>query len=396
MPEPIRRPHIGGMQDTDLTPPPKPLEGVLVVSLEQAVAAPMATLRLAEAGARVIKVERPEGDFARGYDKAARGASSYFAWLNQGKESVALDLRDPEDAALMRRMVAKADVFVQNLATGAAGRLGLGAQELRAADPRLIACDISGFGAEGPNAKRKAYDLLIQAESGLVSISGGPGEMGRVGVSLADIGAGITAFGAIATALVRQARTGLGAHVGVSLFDVLAEWMTVPLLHHDNLDQGPKRMGLAHPSIAPYGAFATADGRLILISVQSDREWRVLAQEVLGRPELAEHPDFAANTARVANRAATDEAVGAAFASLDFAAIRAALDKARIAWGEVSDLAGLSRHPHLRRVAARLGAELGAGEVDLPASAARADWAGAGAVPALDAQGEAIRREFAG
>lgn len=373
-------------------PPAKPLEGVLVVSLEQAVAAPMATLRLAEAGARVIKVERPEGDFARGYDRAANGAASYFAWLNQGKESVALDLRAPEDAALMRRLVAKADVFVQNFATGAAGRLGLGAAALRAADPRLIACDISGFGAEGPYATRKAYDLLIQAESGLVSVSGGPGEMGRIGVSIADIGAGITAFGAIATALVRQARTGLGAHLAVSLFDVLAEWMTVPLLHHDYLDRGPSRAGLSHPSIAPYGAFATADGRLILISVQSDREWRALAEQVLGRPALADDPGFATNNARVGNRRATDEAVAVAFAAHPFDAIRATLDEARIAWGEVNDLAGLSRHPHLRRVAVALST----GTVDLPAAAARADWSGPGPAPALDQHGAAIRSEFGG
>ncbi|WP_340107510.1 CaiB/BaiF CoA-transferase family protein [Pikeienuella sp. HZG-20] len=368
----------------------KPLEGVLVVSLEQAVAAPMATLRLAEAGARVIKVERPEGDFARGYDKAANGQSSYFTWLNQGKESVALDLKAPEDRAIMARMVSRADIFVQNLAVGAAGRLGLGATELRAADPRLIVCDISGFGAEGPYAKRKAYDLLIQAESGLASISGGPGEIGRVGVSVADIGAGITAFGAISAALVRQARTGLGAHVEVSLFDVLAEWMTVPLLHHAYLGKAPGRVGLAHPSIAPYGAFAAADGRLILISVQSDREWRALAREVLGRERLAEDPRFATNDARVANRAETDAAVAAAFGAQKFEAIRAALDDARIAWGEVNDVAGFAAHPHLRRVLATFG-DSGA---ELPAAAARADWAAPGRAPALDEHGPAIRAEF--
>ncbi|QIE57048.1 CoA transferase [Pikeienuella piscinae] len=378
-------PHVAA------APPPRPLEGVLVVSLEQAVAAPLATQRLAEAGARVIKVERPEGDFARGYDVAAKGVASYFAWLNQGKESVALDLRAPDDAALMARMVARADVFVQNLATGAADRLGLGAAALRAADPRLIACDISGFGADGPYATRKAYDLLVQAESGLVSVSGGPGEMGRVGVSVADIGAGITAFGAISAALVRQARTGLGAHVEVSLFDVLAEWMTVPLLHHDNLGQAPARVGLAHPSIAPYGAFATSDGRLILISVQSDREWGVLARDVLKRPELTEAEDFATNTARVRNRAATDGAVAEAFSALAFDAIREALDAARIAWGEVNDVAGLSRHPHLRRVAA----EITSGAVEMPAAAARTDWAAPGRVPEINEHGTRIRAEFA-
>lgn len=370
-------------------PLPKPLAGLLVVSLEQAVAAPLATLRLAEAGARVIRIERPEGDFARGYDRAANGRSSYFLWLNRGKESIALDLRDAADLALARRMVARADVFVQNFAHGAAARLGFGAAALRAADPRLIVCDVSGFGPDGPCAARKAYDLLIQAESGLVEVSGGPGERGRVGVSVADIGAGLTAFGAVAAALVRQARTGLGAHVEVSLFDVLAEWMTVPLLHHDYLGKAPGRVGLAHPSIAPYGAFTTADGRLLLISVQSDREWRALAA-ALGRAELAEHPDFATNGARTANRAATDGAVAQAFAARPAAALKDLLDRERIAWGEVNDVAGLSRHPHLRRVAA----EMEGATALLPAPAARTDWAGSGAAPALDAHGAALRAEF--
>ncbi len=370
---------------------PKPLSGLLVVALEQAVAAPLATRRLAEAGARVIKIERPEGDFARGYDRAANGGSSYFAWLNQGKESVALDLKAPADLALAHRMVARADVFVQNLAVGAAERLGLGAAALRAEDARLVTCGISGFGPTGPGAARKAYDLLIQAESGLIEVSGGPGPRGRVGVSVADIGAGLTAFGAISAALVRQARFGLGAEIEVSLFDVLAEWMTVPLLHHDYLGKAPGRVGLAHPSIAPYGAFATADGRLLLISVQSDREWRALAAEILGQRELGADPRFATNGARVAHRAETDEAVGAAFARRGAEELKALLDGARIAWGEVNDVAGLSRHPHLRRVTA----EIDARAVDLPASAARADWTGPAAAPAIDSHGAAIRAEFA-
>lgn len=370
----------------------KPLAGVLVVSLEQAVAAPLASARLAEAGARVIKIERPEGDFARGYDRAANGVASYFAWLNQGKESVALDLRDPADMALMRRMLRKADVFVQNLAHGAAARLGLGAAALRGEDPRLICCDITGFGTQGPEAARKAYDLLIQAESGLVSVSGGPGEPGRVGASVADIGAGLNAYGAVAAALVRQARTGMGAHVEVSLFDTLAEWMTVPLLHHDYLGVAPGRSGLAHPSIAPYGAFATADGRTILISIQSDREWAVLAEDVMGRPDMTGDPKFATNNARVDLRAETDAAVSAAFSALAFDQARAKLDAARIAWGEVNDVAGLSRHPHLRR--RRVAHEAGA--ADIPATAVKADWAGPAPAPALDQHGAAIRAEFGG
>ena len=370
----------------------KPLEGVLVVSLEQAVAAPLASARLAEAGARVIKIERPEGDFARGYDKAANGWSSYFVWLNQGKESIALDLKSPADAALMRRMLMKADVFIQNLAAGAAARLGFGAEEMMAANPKLVCCDITGFGSGGPYAARKAYDLLIQAESGLVSVSGGPGEMGRVGVSIADIGTGINAYGAITAALLRQARTGEGAHIETSLFDTLAEFMTVPLLHHDYLDKAPSRIGLAHPSISPYGAFPTAEGRLVLISIQSDREWRSLAAGVLEKPETGEDPRFATNDARVANRAETDGMVAAAFAATPISALRDKLEAAKIAWSEVNDVAGLSGHPHLRRVTAGFAD----GEARLPAAAARADWSGAGPVPSVDANGSAIRAEFDG
>lgn len=370
--------------------PMKPLDGVLVVALEQAVAAPLATMRLAEAGARVIKIERPEGDFARGYDDAANGASSYFAWLNQGKESVALDLKRDGDRALAGRMIAKADVFVQNLAHGAAARLGFGAADLRRRRTKLICCDVSGFGSVGPYAARKAYDLLIQAESGVVAVSGGPGEMGRVGVSLADIGTGLNAFGAISAALVRQARTGLGAHIEVSLFDTLAEWMTVPLAHHDHGPGAPKRAGLSHPSIAPYGAFSTAEGRVILISVQSDREWRALSENVLGAPALADDPRFAVNTARVANRAATDDAVATVFGREPAAALIERLDAARIAWGEVNEVSGLSAHPHLRR----FDVAHDAGAASLPATAAIADWTGAGRAPALDEHGPAIRAEF--
>lgn len=370
----------------------KPLEGVLVVALEQAVAAPLCTARLAEAGARVIKIERPEGDFARGYDKAANGVSSYFAWLNQGKESIALDLRDSDDMALMQRLVARADVFVQNLAYGAAGRLGLGANDLRGDRPELIYCSVSGFGSHGPYADRKAYDLLMQAESGIVSISGGPGEMGRVGASVADVGTGINAFGAISAALVRQARTGEGAEIEVALFDTLAEWMTVPLLHYDYGGKAPGRIGLAHPSIAPYGAFETAEGELVLIAIQSDREWKVLAADVIGDASLGDDPRFATNNARVANRTATDETVGAAFRQMTIPQLRSALDTARIAYGQVNEVSGLSNHPHLRR----FDVKTEAGTARMPASAHQTDWSGPAAAPALNAQGDAIRAEFGG
>ena len=283
------------MSGSDLTP----LSGKLVVTLEQAVAAPLCTCRLADAGARVIKIERPEGDFARGYDRAAAGGSSYFAWLNRGKESIALDLKTEADRHLMARLLAHADVFVQNLAVGAAERLGFGSAALRAVHPRLITCDISGYGEEGPYADMKAYDLLIQAESGLVSVNGAPGAYGRVGVSVADIACGMNAALGVTQALMRRERTGQGEGVAVSLFDAMAEWMTVPLLHYEGLGRAPERIGLAHPSIAPYGGFDCADGQTLLISIQSDREWAQLCEQVLGRPELAGDPRFATNDARV-------------------------------------------------------------------------------------------------
>jgi len=368
----------------------RPLEGVLVVSLEQAVAAPMASQRLAEAGARVIKVERPEGDFARGYDTAADGISSYFAWLNRGKESVALDLKDPADMAVMRAMLARADVFIQNLAHGATARMGLDAASLRAARPGMVVCDMSGYGPDGPYAQAKAYDLLVQAESGLIAISGAPGAFGRIGVSVVDIATGINAAGAIATALVRRFRTGEGASLGVSLFDSMAEWMTVPLLHHDYLGRAPGQAGLAHPTIAPYGAFPTRDGGTILISIQSDREWRVLAGEVMGRPDVAADPALATNNQRVAARARTDGEVAAWFATVTRAEAEARLSAARIAFGALNDVAALSRHPQLDRWQAAHEA----GSVALPMPAARADWLAEAAVPALDQHGAAIRDEF--
>lgn len=367
-----------------------PLEGVLVVSLEQAVAAPMASCRLADAGARVIKVERPEGDFARGYDRAANGVSSYFAWLNRGKESVALDLKAPDDLALMRRMLARADVFIQNLAVGAAERLGLGQDALQAANPRLIHCDMSGYGTEGPYARMKAYDLLVQAESGLISVSGAPGADGRIGVSVADIATGLNAALAISQALLRQARTGQGAYLETSLFASMAEWMTVPLMHHDYLGRAPGKVGLAHPSIAPYGAFRTRDGALILISIQSDREWRVLAGEVIGDAALATDPGLATNDQRVAARDRTDGAVQAWFGTVTRAEAEQTLHWHRIAFGALNDVAGLSAHPQLRRVT--YGHERG--QAALPAPPVLADWERPGSVPGLDEHGDAVRREF--
>ena len=374
--------------------PLRPLEGLLVVSMEQAVAAPTCTQKLADAGARVIKIERAEGDFARGYDKAAAGQSSYFVWLNRGKESIALDIKRPEDKALLGRMVAKADVFVQNLAPGAMARAGFGSAELRARHPRLITVDISGYGEEGDYARMKAYDLLVQAESGLASINGHPAGPGRVGVSVVDIATGMNAHAAVLEALIARGITGRGAGVAVSLFDAMADWMNVPLLFFEGTGRAPERMGLAHPSLSPYGAFATSDGVLVLISIQNEREWAQFCAGVLGEPGLPAREGWRSNTERVANRAAVDAHVAAAFARLTRAEAAARLDAAGTAYGFVNGVAEFARHPALRRIEAATPN----GPVSLAAPAPRLTGPArpAGRVPALDEHGAAIRLEFAG
>ncbi|MFG1230021.1 CaiB/BaiF CoA transferase family protein [Xanthobacter wiegelii] len=364
--------------------PRLPLDGLLVVAIEQAVAAPFCTARLADAGARVIKVERPEGDFARGYDDVANGQSSYFVWLNRGKESIALDLSLAEGRAALAALVDEADVLVQNLKPGALERLGFGREELRRAHPRLVVCSISGYGDAGPLAERKAYDLLVQAESGLASITGGPEGPARVGISVVDIATGATAYAAILEALLARAATGEGADIRVSMFDVMADWLSVPLLQHEG-GKSPRRVGLAHPSIAPYGVFSTGDGRQMLISIQSDREWAALARVFLGDAALATDPRFATNVARCANRAATDAAVAGAFAALDATAAVERLAEADVAFAFINDMAGLSAHPHLRRITV----ETPAGPVAMPAPAA--EFKGVprrfGSVPAIGDHG---------
>jgi itaconate CoA-transferase len=365
-----------------------PLSGLLIVSLEQAVAAPMCTCRLADAGARVIKVERPEGDFARGYDDLVHGESAYFVWLNRGKESVVLDLAKAEDKALLEAMLARADVLVQNLKPGAAAKLGFAPVRLRRDYPRLIVCSISGYGESGPYARRKAYDLLIQAEAGLAFVTGAPQAPARVGVSAADIAAGMNAYEAILEALMARARSGEGAEISISMFDAVADWMTVPLLQHEG-GKTPRRIGLAHPTIAPYGVFTTRDGADILISIQSDREWRVLANDVLGDAALAADPAFATNVERVKRRAETDARVQAAFGATDVAALSKKLAAAEIAFARVSDMAALARHPHLRRITIATPS----GPVSYPAPP-RARAQQYGAVPGLGEQSEKVRAEF--
>jgi itaconate CoA-transferase len=368
-----------------------PLEGLLVVSIEQAVAAPMCTCRLADAGARVVKIERPEGDFARTYDTLAGGECSYFVWLNRGKESAVLDLTTREDKALLEALLARADAFVQNLKPGALKKLGFAVERLRRVPPRLFVCSISGYGETGPYAERKAYDLLIQAEAGLASVTGGPEAPARVGVSIVDISTGLNAYEAILEALIARGRTGAGATLAVSMFDTVADLVTVPLLQHEG-GKPPRRMGLAHASIAPYGVFRTRDGADILIAIQNDREWRMLARDVLGDAALAADPKFATNVERVERRGETDGRVAAVFATIDVEPLIAKLIAADIAFGRVSDMADLARHPHLRRISVGLPQ----GQVSVPAPAPRREGEPRryGPVPALGAHTEKIRAEF--
>lgn len=335
------------------------LDGLLVVALEQAVAAPFCSSRLCDAGARVIKVERPEGDFARGYDEFAGGESSYFTWLNQGKESVVLDLRNRRDADLMKRMLARADVFVQNLAPGAVDRLGFSDSQLAALNPGLIRCHISGYGLQGddPEATLKAYDFLVQAEAGLVSLSGAAGHPGRIGVSVCDIGTGQAAHAAILEALIGRGATGMGRAINLSLFATMADWMAVPLMQFAATGKGPDPVGLAHPTIAPYEGFKTRDGQTILIAIQNDREWVRFCKAVLDAPEAAVDPRFAHNTDRVANRDAMRRLIDARFCALTTADAMTVLSEANIAYGRVNDVAGVAGHPalHTRNLINSLG-----------------------------------------
>ncbi len=324
-----------------------PLAGITVVSLEQAVAAPIAGRHLADLGARVIKVERVgEGDFARHYDTAVHGLASHFVWLNRGKESVALDLKDERGRQALRQLISGADVFIQNLAPGAAERLGLGADELRRDHPGLIVVNMTGYGTAGPHRDRKAYDMLVQAETGLCSITGTPEAAAKTGVPSSDIAAGLYALTAVQAALLRRMRTGGGATVDVSMFDATVEWLGHPMYMRMYQDVQLPRMGLSHAAIAPYDAYPTADGQ-ILIGVQNDRGWRTLVTEVFGRPELAEDPRFVTNVERVRHRGEVDAAVAAQTRRFGTAELDEMLAHSGIPAAELNDMAALIAHPQL-------------------------------------------------
>jgi len=369
------------------------LQGLLVISLEQAVAAPYAAGRLADAGARVIKVERPEGDFARGYDQDAKGHSSYFVWLNRGKESVALNLKQAEDLQILKNMISKADIFIQNLMPGALERLGIFTADLRAADPRLITCDISGYGSDGPFQQMKAYDFLVQAEVGLAEITGAPEQPGRVGVSICDIAAGMTAHQAILQALYARSRTGQGRGIEVSLFHALADWMNVPYIQSQYGGREIRRPGLHHPTIAPYGAYQCGDGRQLLLSIQNEREWQRLCSDVLGQPDLPTNPKFSSNVNRVANRAELDAILNAVFGADPIDAVAAKLQAAQIAFGRLNGMDEFAKHPQNRFVSVRTsGGEM---QILAPGAVVNGMVAPLGDVPDLGANSTAIREEFA-
>lgn len=368
------------------------LDGILVVALEQAVAAPYASCRLADAGARVIKLERAEGDFARGYDAFARGTSSYFVWLNHGKESCRVDLKTEADLTLVRAMLIEADIFIQNLAPGATERLGIGSERLREENPRLITCDISGYGADGPMRDRKAYDLLVQAESGLAGITGTEHGPSRVGVSVCDIATGMHAYEAILEALIKRGRTGRGSGIHVSLFHSLMDWMNVPWIAHEYGGKTPRRVGLAHPSIAPYGVFDCADGAAFLISIQNEPEWRKLCTAVLDRGDLLEDSRFATNNDRVAHRAETDAAVSAATGKLTATDLMERLERAGIAYGRLSELEDIGKHPQARFTT--VDTPGGAVEIFARAAISSDGERPLGAVPEIGSHDEALRQEF--
>lgn len=368
------------------------LAGILVVEVGQAVAAPFCGTRLAEAGARVIKVERPDGDFARAYDSHLNGDSLFFAYINRGKESIALDLKSPADAALLHRIIGRADVFIQNLAPGAAQRAGFDSTQLRKRHPRLITCDISGYGVDGSYGDMRAYDLLVQAESGLAAVSGTPEEPGRCGLSICDMLCATNAYAGILQALISRQQTGVGAGLSVSLFDSITDWMSVFISVYELSGKAPPRTGFSHSLIAPYGAFRIADGSKVVIAVQNQREWFRFCESVLLRPELARQAEYADNSARNANRAPLQSIIEGIFSRLERSVLVNRLREADIAYGAINELPDLVKHPSLRRASA----ETSQGSLNLVAPALRvADQIDQlGRVPVLGEHSEAIRMEF--
>lgn len=370
------------------------LDGVLVVSLEQAVAAPFLTCRMADAGARVIKLERAEGDFARGYDDTAHGQSSFFVWLNRGKESLVIDIKNLDDQALLRRLLAKADVWVQNLAPGATERAGFGSAALRAQYPRLITVDISGYGdAPPPFDVAKAYDLLVQAESGVMAVTGSAAEPSRVGVSMCDLTTGVNGLTGVLQALYAREKTGKGAGIQVAMFDAMADLMAAPVMFKQYGGRDWPRTGMRHNALVPYGAYATGDGRMTMIAIQNEREWGRFAEVVLERPDMKTDPRCQPNRKRMEHRVYVEGEMDAVFAGLDQAKLQERLRQADLAYASVNEVDDLIDHPALRRVSV----DTAAGPVSMPAPPVRTDGEALafGPPPAIGADSAKIRAEFA-
>ncbi|MCW2724092.1 MAG: hypothetical protein JWN35_1013 [Frankiales bacterium] len=375
-----------------------PLSGITVVALEQAVAAPFATRQLADLGARVIKIERAgSGDFARSYDETVKGMSSYFVWLNRGKESVALDIKDPDDRALLDALLAQADVFVQNLVPGATNRLGLDEQTLRAAHPRLITCSISGYGAGGPYSSKKAYDLLVQCEAGLLSVTGSPDSPAKAGISVADISAGMYAFSGVLTALYERERTGEGTGLQVAMLDALGEWASQPYLYATYGGTPPERTGARHASISPYGPYRAGDGGQVFIGVQNEREWAALCAHALGQPELAQDPRFLRNSSRVTNDAELRVLLEEALSHLTAEQVTERLDELGIANARMRTMHEFAEHPQLAARDRWREVDSPAGPVRslLPPVTVTGREAAMGPIPALGEHTAAVRDEFA-
>ena len=366
------------------------LDGLLVVSLEQAVAAPFCTQRLADAGARVIKIEREGGETARHYDATVQGTSAYFVWLNRGKESAVLDLKSPQDMGLFQAILARADVLVQNLIPGALARMGLDAETIAARFPRLIVANIGGYGQDTDYAGNRAYDMLVQAESGIAGVTGTPDDPCKIGVSAADIATGMAAHAAVLEALIARSLTGRGGQVDVAMFDVMADWMAVPLLHLEQAARETQRHGLSHAVICPYGPMACADGTLV-VAVQNKDEWARFCETVLQDPSLAVDPRFVTNPDRVAHRVDLDRAIAPLVGRLPMAEMIARLEAGRIAWGRLSTVQDLSTHPALRRVDVPLADGT---TVSLPRPPGRSAGLVSGAVPDLGTATARLRAEF--
>jgi itaconate CoA-transferase len=375
----------------------RPLDGITVVSLEHAIAAPFCTRQLADLGARVIKVERPgEGDFARNYDQRVRGLASHFVWVNRSKESITLDLKQPQAMAVLHQLIAKADVLVQNLAPGAAQRMGIGAAALRAKHPKLIACDISGYGNDGPHRDRKAYDLLIQSEAGFLSVTGSPDQPAKAGNSIADIAAGMYAYTNILAALIQRGRTGQGSHIDVSMLEALSEWMGFPLYYAFEGAQPPARSGASHATIYPYGPFATGQGGMVMLGLQNEREWKAFCAVVLKQPGLAEDARFSSNARRHENRKALEAVILELFGRHSPAEVTALLDEAQIANARVNSMADLWAHPQLaaRKRWTEVGSPAGPIPALLPPGASDAFDYRMDAVPAVGEHTDAILKEL--